>query len=82
MITFTRAVGTAELTRDEVITLHQDNVTAIRRRIKLIRAAGPEPGADTLRVITSLEADVDDQLELIELAKCSGYPYPLAGTDD
>jgi hypothetical protein len=80
MITFTGAVDTAGLTRDEVIAMHQDNVDAIRRRITLIQAATPEPAADTARAIGRLEADIADQLELIELARDGSYPYLLATT--
>jgi hypothetical protein len=80
VITFTGAVGTADLSRADVIDLHQHNVEAIRRRISLIQAAGPG-NADTREVITRLEADIEDQLELIELAKVRDYPYPLAGED-
>jgi hypothetical protein len=80
MITFTGAVGTAELTRDEVIAMHQDNVDAIRRRITLIQATTPEPAADTAQadVIARLDADIADQLDLIEQARDGSYPYPLA----
>jgi len=83
MITFTGAVGTDDLTRDEVIAMHEDNVTAIRRRITLIEDAAPQPGAGTGQaVIARLENDIADQLGLIAQARDGGYPYPLASSGD
>lgn len=65
MITFTGAVGTAALTRDEVIAMHQDNIDAIRRRITLIQNArlGTAPA---------------ELIGRLELARDGGSPYPLA----
>ena len=77
MNTFTGAFGQGVLTRAEVITLHTDNVAAIRRRIGLIRSRNADD-PDIRRVISDLEADVADQLELTELARCGQYPYELA----
>lgn len=83
MITFTGAVDHGDLTRDEVIAMHQDNIDAIRRRITLIQDAAQQPGTSTAPadLIGRLENDIADQLALIEQARDGGYPFQLADAD-
>lgn len=66
---------TRDMTRDEVIALHQRNIEAFEREITRVLAC--RASADRDRALRNLRAQAADERELIALAKCFEYPYPL-----
>jgi hypothetical protein len=73
-------IPTWELTRDEAIDLHRDNIKAIDGEITRVDA-GPDD-EHTARALASLRRSRADEAELIELARCEQYPYQLKDDHD